>query len=73
MWVYWMEQCDYCVNKYDKDEKLCKYYEPLQKYMKDLCAVESILPVYGTLAFKCDYNVIDEELYYKKNPPCNIG
>ena len=68
MWIYWLEQCDYCVNKIREDGKLCEYYDSLQQYIKDLRAVKPITPIYGSLNFSCDYNVIDEELYYEKNP-----
>lgn len=62
MWIYWKEQCEYCKNK-----GKCGYEEKVKKYIEDLSSVED-KGIYGTLNFKCDYNIIDEDLYYKKNP-----
>ena len=60
-WVYWKEQCKYCVNA----TPVCK--KNLKNYIEKLDAVKPINPVYGTLEFKCDYFIFDKDKYYREN------
>ena len=59
-WVYWKEQCEYCVNQQN-----CTYN--LKDYMDKLENVKPDSPVYGRLEFICDYFVFSEELYHNSN------
>lgn len=61
-WVYWPEQCKYCINR-----KKCEYKEFALDYIYSLQEVESS-NIYGSLYWWCDYYIIDIEKYNKENP-----
>lgn len=65
-WVYWKEQCEYCMNR-----NACPYPEN-QESMEMLKQWEKENKFWGSLKLICDYYVIDKDKYYLDNPPeCN--
>ena len=59
MWVYWKERCLYCKNKNN-----CEYKERVAELINKLTEAEKSIPkVYGTLDWKCDYYILDVDLY----------
>ena len=65
-WVYWKEQCEYCMNR-----NACPYPEN-QEAMEVLKQWEKENKFWGSLKLICDYYVIDKDKYYLDNPPeCN--
>lgn len=64
MWVYWKKRCLYCKNKNN-----CEYKERVTELIDKLTETEKSIPkVYGTLDWKCDYYVLDVNLYLNENP-----
>lgn len=66
MYVYWPEQCDYCLNKNN-----CPQNKNLVKnYINSLIEVNDT-SVYGSLSWWCDYYILDtkrkEEVEYDSN------
>ena len=65
-WVYWKEQCEYCMNR-----NACPYPEN-QESMEALKQWEKENKFWGSLKLICDYYVLDKDKYYLDNPPeCN--
>ncbi len=63
MWIYWKERCFYCRNKNN-----CEYKERVAEFINKLTEIEKSMPkVYGTLDWKCDYYVLDIDLYLNEN------
>ena len=63
MWIYWVEQCKYCKNQND-----CSYETKTNFFINQLKQLEqNTKGVYGTLNFKCDYFLMDDEKYMKLN------
>lgn len=61
MWIYWKEECRYCVNQSN-----CEYKRQMINFKTALAYMEkSVKGIYGTLKFNCDYFVVDEEEYRK--------
>ena len=60
-WIYWKEQCNYCVNA----TPVCQ--KNLKNYIEKLDSIKPENPVYGTLEFKCDYLIFDKDKYYRQN------
>ena len=52
-WVYFKEQCDYCLNRHN-----CEYTKKVKKYIENLDALDS-KGIYGTTSFWCDYYILD--------------
>ena len=65
-WIYWKEQCEYCMNR-----NTCPYPEN-QESMEALKQWEKENKFWGSLKLICDYYVLDKDKYYLDNPPeCN--
>lgn len=65
-WIYWKEQCEYCMNR-----STCPYPEN-QESMESLKKWEKENKFWGSLKLICDYCVFDKDKYYLDNPPeCN--
>ena len=65
-WIYWKEQCEYCMNR-----NTCSYPEN-QESMEALKQWEKENKFWGSLKLICDYYVLDRDKYYLDNPPeCN--
>lgn len=65
-WVYWKEQCEYCMNR-----NTCPYPENKES-MEALKQWEKENKFFGSLKLICDYYVLDKDKYYLDNPPeCN--
>ena len=65
-WIYWKEQCEYCMNR-----NTCLYPEN-QESMEALKQWEKENKFWGSLKLICDYYVLDKDKYYLDNPPeCN--
>ena len=65
-WIYWKEQCEYCMNR-----STCPYPEN-QESMESLKKWEKENKFWGSLKLICDYYVLDKDKYYLDNPPeCN--
>ena len=64
-WIYWKEQCQYCVNN-----NPCSYPEN-QKSIESLDKWEKENTFWGSLKLKCDYFCLDKDKYYQDNPPEN--
>lgn len=62
-WIYWPEQCVYCINRKD-----CNYKEKVNNYISKIVNIED-KGIYGSLSWWCDYYLIDEEEYNKLS--CN--
>ena len=65
--VYWKEQCEYCMNKNN-----CESIPAMMAYIQKLDDVEPVGPlgsVWGSLEFRCDYFIFNKEEYDMKNPP----
>ena len=62
--IYWKEQCEYCVNKIG-----CESIPAMTDYIHRLERIKPIGPLWGSLEFKCDYFILDKEEYDMKNPP----
>lgn len=62
-WVYWKEQCEYCMNR-----NTCPYTEN-QESIKSLKQWEKENKFWGSLKLICDYYVLDKDKYYLDNPP----
>ena len=60
-WIYWPEQCDYCINRND-----CQYKDKVKEYIHQLTLVND-RGIYGTLNWKCDYFLLDIAEYEKNN------
>ena len=60
-WIYWKEQCFYCLSRHD-----CNNLLRVRNYIEELCKVND-KGIYGTLEWKCDYLVFDELKYKKLN------
>ena len=52
-WVYYKEQCEYCLNR-----ERCGYTEKVQAYIEKIEALDSS-GIYGTTACWCDYYNLD--------------
>ena len=61
MWIYWKEQCHYCLNRNN-----CEYKPRMGEYIAALDAIDDH-GVYGSLKFNCDYFCVDEEKYWAEN------
>lgn len=65
-WIYWKEQCEYCMNR-----NTCSYPEN-QESMEALKQWEKENKFWGSLKLICDYYVLDKDKYYLDSPPeCN--
>lgn len=65
-WIYWKEQCEYCMNR-----NTCLYPEN-QESMEALKQWEKENKFWGSLKLICDYYVLDKDKYYLDNQPeCN--
>ena len=62
MWIYWVEQCDYC-----KLRNKCDYRGNVQGYISALRDIDND-GTHGTLKWNCDYFDIDAEEYDRKHP-----
>lgn len=63
MWVYWKERCLFCKNRED-----CEYKDRAQELIEKLTQAEKSVPkVYGTVDWKCDYYILDTDVYYARN------
>lgn len=63
MWIYWKEECRYCIN-----QNGCEYKRQMINFKTALAYMEkSVKGIYGTLKFNCDYFVVDEDEYKKEN------
>lgn len=67
-WIYWKEQCDFCLNREN-----CEYKEKVKQYMQKIDSLDS-KGIYGTTSFWCDYYNLDEDAYWE-NPigECNVS
>ena len=61
-WIYWPEQCKYCLNRHD-----CEYETKVKEYIQLLQDVPD-KGCYGSLAWWCDYFITDEKKYLAENP-----
>ena len=66
-WIYWKEQCKYCVNN-----NPCNYPEN-KEAMESLIKWEKENRFYGGLKLMCDYFYLDEDKYYEDHPPVCCG
>lgn len=60
-WVYYKEQCKYCLNREE-----CQYKEKVKKYLEALDALDD-KGIYGNTSFWCDYYMLDVREYWKYN------
>lgn len=68
-YVYYKKQCDFCTCK-----SKCDYEKKTRTFLETISGVDSLANgVYGSLDFKCDYFNLNEEAYYKENPPDSCG
>lgn len=57
MFIYWKEQCQYCINQN------CGYKNDVKLFINKLSQLEKETKnVYGRLKFNCDYFCIDKKL-----------
>ena len=64
-YIYYKEQCDYCINK-----GKCDYEQRTRTFVETIGGVESLTNgVFGSLSFKCDYFYLDELAYNKDHLP----
>jgi hypothetical protein len=61
--VYWKEQCEYCINKNN-----CESIPAMTDYIHRLERIKPIGPLWGNLEFKCSYFILDKEEYDMQNP-----
>lgn len=68
MFIYWKEECKYCINNKD-----CPYKNQMKNFKEALSYMEkSVKGIYGRLKFNCDYFVIDKDKYWDENTgECN--
>ena len=63
MWIYWREECSYCINR-----KNCQYKDKMIEFKNKLHNLEKETKgIYGSLKFNCDYFMVDEEKYWNDN------
>ena len=68
-YVYYKEQCNYCVNR-----GKCGYEKKTRTFVETISGINSTASgVFGSLDFKCDYFDLDKISYSKENPAETCG
>lgn len=63
MYIYWKEQCKYCINK-DK----CPYQDAVRVLINKLSIIEkSTKNCWGSLKWLCDYFILDTNKYIEES------
>ena len=63
MWIYWKEECRYCVNR-----NRCEYKRQMIDFKTALVYMKkSLKGIYGTLKFNCNYFLLDADKYEEEN------
>ena len=70
LWVYWKDQCLYCMNREKCEYKntVIDYIQRLREFEKNYFTICCGQNIYGTTDFWCDYYIVDEEEYLKRQP-----
>ncbi len=68
-YIYYKEQCNYCINK-----GKCDHEKRTRTFVETIGGVERLTSgVFGSLSFKCDYFDLDQLVYNRDNPPETCG
>lgn len=58
-YIYYKEQCDYCINK-----GTCNHEKRTRTFVETIGGIEYLANgVHGSLSFKCDYFDLDQHAY----------